>query len=255
MTIIFNNISKKFAKNTEHEVEALDRIDFTIEEHEFVAIVGPSGCGKTTLLRIAAGLIKQDTGQIIYRGIKNPKAVLVFQDKGLLPWLTVLDNICLGLELQGVSKAIREKRALDFMKLVKLDGFEKNYPHELSGGMQQRVALARAFLTNPDVLLMDEPFGALDAQTRTILQEELLELWLRERKTVLFVTHDIDEAILLSDRIIVLSDRPGKIQQMITVPMSRPRDLKSKDDPRFLEIRSQIWNLLEQEVRKELELI
>jgi NitT/TauT family transport system ATP-binding protein len=254
MTIVFNNISKKFARNTEHEVDALDTISFTVEEHEFVAIVGPSGCGKTTLLRIVAGLIKQDTGEIIYKGIHNPKAVLVFQDKGLLPWLTVLDNICLGLELQHVPKVIREKRALDYMKLVKLEGFEKHYPHELSGGMQQRVALARAFLTNPDILLMDEPFGALDAQTRTILQEELLGLWFREQKTVLFVTHDVDEAILLSDRIIVLTDRPGKIQRIIDIPMSRPRDLKLKDDPRFLEIRGEIWKLLEQEVRKELEL-
>jgi NitT/TauT family transport system ATP-binding protein len=254
MTIVFNNISKKFARNTEHEVDALDTIDFMVEEHEFVAIVGPSGCGKTTLLRIVAGLIKQDTGEIIYKGIHNPKAVLVFQDKGLLPWLTVLDNICLGLELQHVPKVIREKRALDYMKLVKLEGFEKHYPHELSGGMQQRVALARAFLTNPDILLMDEPFGALDAQTRTILQEELLGLWFREQKTVLFVTHDVDEAILLSDRIIVLTDRPGKIQRIIDIPMSRPRNLKLKDDPRFLEIRGEIWKLLEQEVRKELEL-
>jgi NitT/TauT family transport system ATP-binding protein len=254
MTIVFNNISKKFARNTEHEVDALDTISFTVEEHEFVAIVGPSGCGKTTLLRIVAGLIKQDTGEIIYKGIHNPKAVLVFQDKGLLPWLTVLDNICLGLELQHVPKVIREKRALDYMKLVKLEGFEKHYPHELSGGMQQRVALARAFLTNPDILLMDEPFGALDAQTRTILQEELLGLWFREQKTVLFVTHDVDEAILLSDRIIVLTDRPGKIQRIIDIPMSRPRNLKLKDEPKFLEIRGEIWKLLEQEVRKELEL-
>jgi NitT/TauT family transport system ATP-binding protein len=255
MTIIFRGISKKFALNTEREVAALENISFTVEEHEFVSIVGPSGCGKTTLLKIVAELVKQDSGEVVYKGIKNPKAVLVFQDQGLLPWLNVLDNICLGLELQKVSKVIREKQAKEFMKLVKLDGFEKYYPHELSGGMRQRVALARAFLTNPDILLMDEPFGSLDAQTRIIMQEELLDLWIKERKTVLFVTHDIDEAILLSDRIVVLSNRPGQIQEIISIPLGRPRNLKLRDDPHFTEIRWKIWNLLEQEVRQELQIL
>ena len=254
MTIIFNQISKKYAQNTKREVAALEDISFTVEENEFVSIVGPSGCGKTTLLKIVAGLVKQDTGQIIYQGIQNPNAVMVFQDQGLLPWLTVLDNIGLGLELQRTPKASRRKQVLEFMKLVKLDGFENHYPHELSGGMRQRVALARAFLTNPDILLMDEPFGSLDAQTRIILQEELLNIYRVQQKTILFVTHDIDEAILLSDRVIVLSDRPGKIQQSIQIPIERPRDLEIKNHPKFVEIRSRIWNLLEQEVRKELKL-
>jgi NitT/TauT family transport system ATP-binding protein len=144
---------------------------------------------------------------------------------------------------------------MDFMEVVRLEGFEKYYPHELSGGMRQRVALARAFLTNPDLLLMDEPFGALDAQTRIVLQEELLDIWREFPKTVIFVTHDIDEAILLSDRVIVMSDRPGKIQASIDVPIPRPRDLKQKDDPRFLEIRWKIWNLLEKEVREDIKII
>jgi NitT/TauT family transport system ATP-binding protein len=254
MRIIFNQISKMFAQNTKREVAALESISFTVEEHEFVSIVGPSGCGKTTLLKIIAGLVKQDTGQIIYQGLQNPKAVMVFQDQGLLPWLTVLDNIGLGLELQRTPKEARRKQVLEYMKLVKLDGFENHYPHELSGGMRQRVALTRAFLTNPDILLMDEPFGSLDAQTRIILQEELLNIYRAEQKTVIFVTHDIDEAILLSDRVIVLSDRPGKIQQSIPIPFERPRDLTIKNRPKFEEIRSQIWKLLEQEVRKELKL-
>ncbi len=199
-------------------------------------------------------MIKPDTGQITYQGKQNPSAVMVFQDQGLLPWLTVRDNIGLGLELKRVPRPTRRKQVLDFMKLVKLDGFENYYPHELSGGMRQRVALARAFLTNPDILLMDEPFGSLDAQTRIILQEELLNIWLTERKTVLFVTHDIDEAILLSDRIIVLSDRPGRIQQSIRIPLERPRELVVKDTPKFMELRWQIWTQLEKEVRKDLKL-
>jgi len=254
MTITFKDISKKFSRDTEREVAALTDINFTIEENEFVSIVGPSGCGKTTFLKIVAGLIKPDTGQVIYQGVKQPNAILVFQDQGLLPWLTVMDNMGLGLELKRIPKADRRNQVLEFMRRVRLDGFEDHYPHELSGGMRQRVALARAFLTNPDILLMDEPFGSLDAQTRIILQEELLSILRAEPKTVLFVTHDIDEAILLSDRIIVFSDRPGKVQQSIQVLIEHPRDKTTKDHPRFKEIHSQIWTLLEQEVRKELKL-
>jgi NitT/TauT family transport system ATP-binding protein len=179
---------------------------------------------------------------------------MVFQEQGLLPWLTVLDNVGLGLELQRLPKKEVRDQALHFMEKVNLDGFESHYPRELSGGMRQRVALARAFLTNPDILLMDEPFAALDAQTRLILQEELLTIWREERKTVLFVTHDIDEAILLSDRIIVLTDRPGKIQQEINIEIDRPRDLIARDHPFLMEKRWQIWKILEQEVRKDLKL-
>jgi NitT/TauT family transport system ATP-binding protein len=184
-----------------------------------------------------------------------PNAVLVFQEQGLLPWLNVMENIGLGLELQGMPKEERRDRVLDFMARVKLQGFEKYYPHELSGGMRQRVALARAFLTNPDILLMDEPFASLDAQTRIILQEELLNIWREERKTVLFVTHDIDEAILLGDRVIVLSDRPGRVQEDIVIPIERPRDLTAKDHPAIKEIRWKIWRILEKEVRQDLKLL
>jgi NitT/TauT family transport system ATP-binding protein len=255
MTISFHDISKKFAQNTEREVAALGNITFDIEENEFVSLVGPNGCGKTTLLRIVAGLIKPDSGYISYPpGMQNPNAIMVFQDQGLLPWLTVRKNIGLGLELQKAPKSSQKSQVQEFMKRVKLEGFGDHYPHELSGGMRQRVALARAFLTDPDIMLMDEPFGALDAQTRLILQEELLHIWRTEQKTVLFVTHDIDEAILLSDRIIVLTNRPGRIQRSIKIPLARPRELKIKDHPKFVEIKWEIWNLLEKEVRKDLQL-
>ena len=254
MTITFREISKKFAQQTEREVAALDRINFELEEHEFVSIVGPSGCGKTTLLRIVAGLVKPDTGEIVYSGYSQPSTALVFQDQGLLPWMTVMENIGLGLELKRVPSGKRKEQVTDFMERIKLDGFQNYYPHELSGGMRQRVALARAFLTNPDILLMDEPFAALDAQTRIILQEELLKIWRIERKTVLFVTHDIDEAILLGDRVIVLTDRPGKVHEDIRVEIERPRDLTAKDHPVLKEIRWAIWKILEKEVRQELRL-
>lgn len=255
MKIVFEDVSKIFSENTEREVAALGQVSFTVAEHEFVSIVGPSGCGKTTLLKIAAGLIKPNTGRILYTEIeRTPSTAMVFQDQGLFPWLNVMDNIGFGLEIKRVPKAIRHAQVIEFMQRVKLDGFENYFIHELSGGMRQRVALARAFLSSPDILLMDEPFGSLDAQTRIILQEELLNIWKEERKTVLFVTHDIDEAILLSDRIIVLSDKPGKIRRIFDVPLARPRELKLKDDPRFSEIQWKIWKLLEQQVRKELKL-
>jgi NitT/TauT family transport system ATP-binding protein len=254
MTIVFKEISKKFAKETNREVTALANISFEIKDHEFVSIVGPSGCGKTTLLRIVAGLIKPDQGQVIYSDHTLPTTALVFQGQGLLPWLTVMDNIGLGLELKKVPSAERKEKVLAFMQRVKLDGFQNYYPHELSGGMRQRVALARAFLTNPDILLMDEPFGALDAQTRIILQEELLNLWRVERNTVLFVTHDIDEAILLGDRVIVLSDRPGKVHANFQIDIKRPRNATTKEYPELKDIKKQIWKILEKEVRQELQL-
>lgn len=254
MTFILKNISKKFAKQTDREIAALGDINLEFRENEFVSIVGPSGCGKTTLLRIVAGLLKPDTGEILYPGNRKPSTALLFQDQGLLPWMTVMDNIGLGLELKGVALAERREKVLDFMRRIKLDGFEKHYPHELSGGMRQRVALARAFLTNPDILLMDEPFAALDAQTRIILQEELLKIWRVKQKTVLFVTHDIDEAILLGDRVVVLTDRPGQIHEDIRIDIERPRDLTARDHPILKENRWRIWKTLEREVRQDLRL-
>jgi len=257
MSIIINHLAKTYAENSERQVTALNDLNLALDDHEFVSVVGPSGCGKTTLLKILAGLIEQNSGTVEFRGEHGetrPTTALVFQDQGLLPWLTVGDNIGLGLELQRVPAQTRKARVLQFMERIKLDGFEAHYPHELSGGMRQRVALARAFLTNPDILLMDEPFAALDAQTRIILQEELLAIWSAEKKMVLFVTHDIDEAMLLSDRVVVMTDRPGSIKQEFPIPLDRPRTFASKDSPELKDIRLKIWKLLETEVRKDLKL-
>ena len=244
MSIIFNKISKKFALNTEREVEALQDVSFSVQDHEFVSIVGPSGCGKTTLLKIVAKLVRLDSGSINYIGMDNPRTALVFQDQGLLPWLNIMDNVALGLELLKVPKREREKQARDFMRLVKLDGFEKYYPFELSGGMRQRVALSRAFLTNPDILLMDEPFGALDAQTRTNLQQMLVEIWLETRKTILFVTHSVREAVYLSDRIVVLGCRPSQVRTILEVQLPRPRHRLSES---FLRYEEELEELIAQE--------
>ena len=254
MTVTFNKINKTYLRHTARQVEALRDVSFSADNHEFVSIVGPSGCGKTTLLKIVAGLVKADSGNVSYTSKEKPRSALVFQDQGLLPWLTVLENVCLGLELQRVKKNERQAKGRDFLRTIHMVGFEDHYPHELSGGMKQRVALARAFLTNPDILLMDEPFGALDAQSRLIMQEELLGLWNRERKLVLFVTHDIDEAVLLSDRVVVMSHRPGAIKQIITIPLERPRSLETREESKFTEIRWQIWKLLEKDIRADLSL-
>ena len=177
---------------------------------------------------------------------------MVFQDHGLFPWMTVLDNIAFGLEVQGVAPQDRRKAAQNLLERVHLHGFAHSYPHQLSGGMRQRVGVARAFLANPDILLMDEPFGALDAQTRLILQEELLGIWREEKKTVIYVTHDIEEAILLGDRVLVLSGRPGHIRADITIPLPRPRDLLATSGPNVQAIKTSIWNLIEAEARSNL---
>lgn len=240
------------------EVTALQAVDFTVREQEFVCIVGPSGCGKTTLLKIIAGLVEPSSGQIrfAYSQLNGrlPSA-MVFQEQGLFPWMSVQDNVAFGLETQGVGLQERRDLARDFIAKVGLAGFLQSYPHELSGGMRQRVAILRAFLANPHILLMDEPFGALDSQTRLVMQEELLRIWREHRKTVIYVTHDIEEAILLGDRVLVMSGRPGRIRQEIQIPLERPRHLANRDHPEVAEIRWQIWKMLEDEVRKELSIL
>jgi NitT/TauT family transport system ATP-binding protein len=233
----------------------LQAVDFLVNEEEFVCIVGPSGCGKTTLLRIIAGLIQPTSGQIVY--FEQPcngqlHSAMVFQEQGLFPWMTVQDNVAFGLETQGAHRNERRRMARDFLIKVGLAAFVNNYPHELSGGMRQRVAILRAFLANPQILLMDEPFGSLDSQTRLVMQEELLRIWKDHRKTVVYVTHDIEEAILLGDRVLVMSGRPGHIRQEIEIPLERPRHMANRDHPEVAEIRWQIWSMLEDEVRKEL---
>ncbi len=232
---------------------ALSNVAFKVERGEFIAIVGPSGCGKSTLLMLVAALLKPTHGALSLNGapIVAPGSdrALVFQDFALLPWRTVLDNVELGLELKGVAKAKRREAARRYIAMVGLKAFEASYPHQLSGGMRQRVGIARALSVEPEVLLMDEPFGALDAQIRQVMASELLRIWERDRKTILFVTHDIDEAIYLADRILVMSSSPGRIVAEIKVDIARPRNLAIRHTPAFMAHREQIWNLLEEEIR------
>ena len=240
------------------EVTALQAVDFTVHEQEFVCIVGPSGCGKTTLLKIVAGLIEPSSGQITFSSQPTNgqlRSAMVFQEQGLFPWMSVQDNVAFGLETQRMHRKERRELARDFLTKVGLAGFSHNYPHELSGGMRQRVAILRAFLANPQFLLMDEPFGSLDSQTRLVMQEELLRIWRDHRKTVIYVTHDIEEAILLGDRVLVMSGRPGRIRQEIPISLERPRHLANRDHPEVAEIRWHIWKMLEDEVRKELSIL
>lgn len=232
---------------------ALKDVSLSIGRGEFVTIVGPSGCGKSTLLMLIAALLRPSAGSITLNGapvtVPGPDRALVFQDFALLPWRTVQKNVEVGLELKRVSRSEREKVARRYLELVALQGFADRYPHQLSGGMRQRVAIARALCVDPEILLMDEPFGALDAQTRQVMGSELLRMWEDDRKTIIFVTHDLDEAIYLADRIIVMSASPGRIIREIPVRLSRPRDLDIRNTLEFLEYRRMIWDLLEEEVR------
>ncbi|HWP34549.1 MAG TPA: ABC transporter ATP-binding protein [Thermodesulfobacteriota bacterium] len=233
---------------------ALERVDLTVLDGEFVSIVGPSGCGKTTFLSVVDGLLAPTAGRILVGGRvvrgPGPDRAVVFQDASLLPWRTVLGNVVYGLECQGVGARQARARAQAFIELVGLSGFEQAYPHELSGGMQQRVNLARALATDPEILLMDEPFASLDAQTREVMQEELLQIWRQARKTVLFITHQINEAVYLSDRVVVFTARPGRVKEVVPVDLERPRRLAVKRDPRFLELEARIWALIEDEVKR-----
>jgi NitT/TauT family transport system ATP-binding protein len=235
-------------------VEALGEISFTAKPHEFVCILGPSGCGKTTLLKIIAGLLRPTAGRVVFeenRQRGSPQSGLVFQEHGVFPWLNVLDNVAFGLEMRGVARPERRARAHAFVERVGLAAFENHYPHELSVGMQQRVGIARAFVSNIPILLMDEPFGSLDAQTKRGLQEELLRIWSQDRKLVLFVTHDIEEAALLGDRVLVMTGRPGRISEELTIQLERPRD-PDRDRIAVSDLRWQIWQLLEADVRRGL---
>ncbi|MQA80564.1 MAG: ATP-binding cassette domain-containing protein [Streptosporangiales bacterium] len=235
-------------------LEVLRDINFSVAPGEFVAILGASGCGKTTLLRTADGLERASRGQLLVNGREEtapgPDRGVVFQQDSLFPWRTVRKNVLMGLEFQGKPKKLANEQAMRCIELVGLAGFEDSYPHELSGGMRQRVNLARAFCIQPELLLMDEPFAALDAQTREIMQTELLRIWSETAGgTVLFVTHQIDEATFLADRIIVLTARPGRIKEIVDVPFDRPRDLSLKRTPEFVAIIDRIWTMIEEEVR------
>jgi len=225
-----------------------DGVDFEIGPTEIVSVVGPSGCGKTTLLRCLNGLIQADGGEVVFEGQRVdgpiPGIAIVFQDFGLFPWKTVLDNVAYGLTVRGTPRKEAREAAKRFVKLVALEGFENRYPHQLSGGMQQRAGLARALAVEPKVLLMDEPFGALDAQTRELMQFELLQIWDRNPTSMLFVTHGIEEAVLMGDRVIVLGGRPSGIHEIVDVPLPRPRDAATVASQEFQELRARVWDLV-----------
>jgi NitT/TauT family transport system ATP-binding protein len=241
-------LTKYFARGGEVPLVVLDNLDLSVGNLEFVAIVGPSGCGKSTLLRIIDGLEAADAGRVYIDGkvVTRPDAgrAMVFQSFDLFPWRTAIENIAFGLEMKAMPAPERTRVAHHYLELVGLRGFEAAYPHQLSGGMQQRVGIARALAVNPDILLMDEPFGALDVQTRDLLQDEMLRIFEAEAKTVIFVTHSIEEAIYLADRIVVLSARPARITMDVRVPFARPRDESIKGHADFVAIRWEIWNKL-----------
>jgi NitT/TauT family transport system ATP-binding protein len=243
------DLSKEFGTvENGTSVLALSNIAFEVRDNEFMTIIGPSGCGKTTLLRIIAGLIPYDQGEVSIDGRAvtgpGPERAVVFQNFALMPWADVLSNVTFGLEIRGVAKDQYHGKAMELIKLVGLEGFERRLPKELSGGMQQRVGLARALAVNPEILLMDEPFGALDEQTRRLLQEQLLHLWEHERKTVVFITHSMDEAVMLGDRVMLMTPRPGRVKEMIDVPLGRPRWRDVEKSSAFLEIKDYLWNNL-----------
>jgi len=234
-------------------VTAVDDVDFRVAHEEFVCIVGPSGCGKTTLLKLIAGLVAPSSGQVVFdlqAGNGQLRSALVFQDHGLFPWMTVLDNVAFGLEMRGMARVERHERARAFIAQVGLAACADRYPHQLSIGMRQRVSIARAFVADPQILLMDEPFGSLDALTKLVLQEELLRIWRKHRKVIVYVTHDIEEAVLLGDRVLVMTGRHGRIREQIAINLPRPRDLLNRGQPHVTEITWHIWKLLEDEVRQ-----
>lgn len=233
--------------------EALRSCSLDVPANEILCVIGPSGCGKTTLLRIVDGLIRADHGQVLINETEvtapRPDVAMVFQHFGLLPWKTVYDNVAYGLRVQGRAEGELTDAVPRYIELVGLRGFERNYPYQLSGGMQQRVGLARALAVDPEVLLMDEPFGSLDAQTRELMQEELLRVWRRQPKTMMFVTHSIDEAVILGDRVALMTRRPGRVKEVIEVGISRPRDPEAvRRSARYLELREHIWHQLKIEV-------
>ena len=246
--VIIENLSKSFPKEDGGVIWALKNINLEIRDKEFVCLVGPSGCGKTTLLRIIAGLETPTTGRVIVDGNEvtgpDPRRGMVFQEYSLFPWRKVIDNIAFGLEMRGVEKEERRKTAERYLEMVGLSQFRDAYPYELSGGMRQRVAIARALANDPDVLLMDEPFGALDAQTRNRMQGELLSIWEKTKKTIIFITHSVDEAVYLSDRIVVLTPRPGSIREIVEIPWPRPRDRTSSE---FAEVRRKVLRMIEEQ--------
>jgi NitT/TauT family transport system ATP-binding protein len=247
------HLTKRYRLERESsQAMALQDVSLAVNDGEFLAVVGPSGCGKTTLINIVAGLMPYDEGDVAIDGTRvdgpGTDRAVVFQHPSLLPWRTIAGNVRYGMEMQKrFDESTMQQRAEHFLKLVGLGGFEKHFPGELSGGMQQRVNLARALASDPVVLLMDEPFASLDAQTREFMQSELLKIWNKARKTVLFITHQINEAVYLADRVAVMSARPGRLKTIVDIPFGRPRTLALKRDPKFVEIEDRIWHVIEEE--------
>jgi NitT/TauT family transport system ATP-binding protein len=252
------DLVKQFPRRSgdDQPVLALDRIQLQVRAGEFVALLGPSGCGKSTLLNIIAGFLPLTTGQALHDGVQinhpDRRRTVVFQDYALFPWMTIQKNIEFGLKAKGIPAAQRTDIARNLITRVQLTGFENRYPHEVSGGMKQRAAIARALAPDPDILLMDEPFGALDAQTRVLLQEEIARISADTGKTVLFVTHSIEEAVFLADRVIVMSPRPGRIRLELAVPLARPRTPQMRADPWFVQAVADLWDTLKPEWQKEV---
>ncbi len=248
--IIAEHIWKTFP-TPKGEIHAIKDFNLTVEEGRFVSIVGPSGCGKSTFLRILAGLVPATSGNLEIIPGDDPSKPLnnvVFQEYAIFPWKTVLDNVAFGLEMRGISRKERYDVARQWIERVGLNKFQDAYPHQMSGGMKQRVSIARALANDPEVLLMDEPLGALDAQTRNVLQEELLRLWEATRKTVIYITHSIDEAVLLSDQIVLMTAHPGTNKLNFDVDIPRPRDLKTTSTPEYARLSYAIWESLRDEV-------
>ncbi|MDR3560170.1 MAG: ABC transporter ATP-binding protein [Negativicutes bacterium] len=248
--LLVENVSKVFCDKN-REVVALENTNFSVAPNEFITILGPSGCGKSTILKVIAGLEEPSSGRVILDGkeIQGPGADrgMVFQSYTLFPWLSVEENIEFGLDVSGRPKAERREIAQHYLEKIGLKGFEKAFPGSLSGGMKQRVAIARALANDPQILLMDEPFGALDAQTRAVMQELLLSVWEESHKTILFVTHDVEEAVFMGDTVYVMTARPGRIKARIEVPLSRPRNYGMKTSDVFIDIKKEIFELIREE--------
>lgn len=255
MKLVIDNVSKSFVSRTGHNLPVLQDINLTVNEEEFVALVGPSGCGKSTLLNITAGLLAPTSGSASFTHLPQghvPRTGIVFQETGLFPWRSVYDNIAFGLEAMGVPRQEQKDCISHYINLVGLTGFEKALPHHLSGGMRQRVGIARALVINPDLLLMDEPFSALDAQTRTIMQEELVTLWDKTRLSTLYVTHNIQEAVMLADRVVLLSRRPGKINRILTIGIPRAERELPQHTEEIAEYIRIIWEHISKDARAAL---
>ena len=255
MKLVIDKICKDFTNNKGKALSVLQDINLTVNEEEFVALVGPSGCGNSTLLNIASGLLEPTSGTVKFTQVDagyEPRMSIVFQETGLFPWRNVHDNIAFGLETAGMPTEEREQRIKHYIELVGLKGFEKSFPHQLSGGMRQRVGIARALAIEPDLLLMDEPFSALDAQTRTIMQEELVTLWEKTRLTTLYVTHNIQEAVMLADRVVLLSRRPGKVNKILTIAIPRADRDKPEHAEEIAEFIRIIWEHISKDARAAL---